>query len=69
MKNHNLFASIIRNFGIKQWNWLKFCQLWSERLYLRLNVSSIPVQIVESRGAPSSYADLKKIYGLAWWKF
>ena len=36
---------------------------------LRLNVSPIPVQIVESRGAPSSYAVLKKFHGLAWWKF
>ena len=37
-----------------------------ERLDLRLNVSPIPVQIVESRGAPSSYAVLKKFHGLAW---
>ena len=36
---------------------------------LRLNVSLIPVQIVESRGAPSSYAVLKKFHGLAWLKF
>ena len=34
---------------------------------LRLNVSPIPVQIVDSRGAPSSYAVLKKFHGLAWW--
>ena len=33
---------------------------------LRLNLSPIPVQIVESRGAPSSYAVLKKFHGLAW---
>ena len=33
---------------------------------LRLNVSPIPVQIVESRGAPSSYAVAKKFHGLAW---
>ena len=32
---------------------------------LRLNASLIPVQIVESRGAPSSYAVLKKFLGLA----
>ena len=38
-------------------------------LYLRLNVIPIPVQIVESRGAPSSYAVLKKFHGLTWWKF
>ena len=35
----------------------------------RLNVSPIPVQIVESRGAPSSYAVLKKFHEFAWWKF
>ena len=33
---------------------------------LRLNVSPIPVQIVESRGAASSYAVLKKFHGLVW---
>ena len=33
---------------------------------LRLNVSPIPVQIVEFRGAPSSYAVLEKFHGLAW---
>ena len=33
---------------------------------LRLNVSPIPVQIVDSRGASSSYAVLKKFDGLAW---
>ena len=35
-------------------------------IYLRLNVSPIPVQIVEFRGATSSYAVLKKFHGLAW---
>ena len=34
--------------------------------HLRLNVSPIPVQIVESHGAPSSYAVLKKFRGLEW---
>ena len=39
----------------------------SEKLHcLRLNVSPIPVQIVESRGTPSSYTVLKKFHGLAW---
>ena len=33
------------------------------QLHLRLNVSPIPVQIVESRGAPSSYAVLKNFMG------
>ena len=35
-------------------------------LHLRLNVSPIPVQIVEPRGALLSYAVLKKFHGLAW---
>ena len=33
---------------------------------LRLVVSPIPVQIVEFRGAPSSYVVLKKFHWLAW---
>ena len=33
---------------------------------LKLNASPIPVQMVESRRAPTSYAVLKKFYRPAW---
>ena len=41
-------------------------QVW---ISLELNASPIPVQIVEFRGAPSSYAVSEKLDEPAWWKF
>ena len=52
-----------------EFNWNRKFNLLKALSVLRLNVSPIPVQIVESRGAPLSYAVLKKFHGLAWWKF
>ena len=46
-----------------------FFQMKQNYFLLRLNVSPIPVQIVEFCGVPSSYAVLKNFHGLAWWKF
>ena len=38
-------------------------------LALRLNASPTPVEIVEPRGAPSSYAVLNKFHEPTCWKF
>ena len=54
--------SRINMYDLTRWDLVKI-------FTLTLNASPVPVQIVESRGAPLSYAVLKKCHGSTWWKF